>query len=112
VFYLEPRHQRTISDPLRKYYFGVVMEFMAEDTGHSKEVIHEDMKRRYSSYMDDHGILVIESVFSNQSRLLIDEKQAFIRNVKRWAFDFLDLVIPEPNEPLFQSTAEIYDFPK
>jgi hypothetical protein len=90
------------TDPLvakcRGYYFGVVLQAISDETEHSFEVIHYDMKRRYSSYSDDHGILIIASVFSNESLLDLDEKWTFIKNVRRWASDFLDLQIPEPKK--------------
>ena len=95
-YIFEKEKAETVSDPMRRYYFGVVMQLISEETGHSKEVIHFDMKRRYASCVDDHGILVVESVFSNESTLTLDEKWSFIQNVRRWAFDFLDVPIPEP----------------
>ena len=87
----------TVSDPLRKYYFKVVAKMISDETTHSVEVIHEDMKRKYSSDVDDVGIMTTYSVFSNESEIPISEKQQFIDLVKRWASDFLNLSIPDPS---------------
>ena len=88
--------ERTVSDPMRKYYWAVVAAMIAEATGHSKEAIHEALKRKILGYIDETtGLQMVPSVFSDDSALTIAEKRAFIEEVRRWAFDFLDLVIPD-----------------
>ena len=73
------RHEKTISDPLRKYYFKVVAQLIADDTGHSKDTVHESMKVKYASYVDKKtGLTIIESVFSNISTWSISRKKEFI----------------------------------
>lgn len=73
-------------DPLRKYYWGIVAEMISDHTGHSREVIHIVMKGKYS---------FDESVFSHGSTMTQEEKERFIKNVRYWASDFLDVKIPE-----------------
>ena len=80
-------------DPLRKYYFGVAMDILAEHTGHSKEAIHEAMKVKYASY-ESTGLTLVRSVFSHGSTMTQKEKEKFILDVRRWASDFLDVNIP------------------
>jgi hypothetical protein len=93
---------RTVSDPMRRYYWAVVVAMIAEETGHSKEMIHEALKRKILAYTDDRtGLEMVPSVFSDQSTLTIQEKKAFIEEVRRWAFDFLNLSIPDPQTVIF-----------
>lgn len=91
------RHEETISDPLRKYYFKVVMGILSEDTGHSKEQCHEAMKIKFSSEEID-GMLIVHSVFSNESKMGITRKKEFIAEVKQWMWDFRELTVPDPGE--------------
>ena len=94
---LEEQKGATISDPLHRYYWAVVAAMIAEATGHSKESLHEALKRKILGYVDERtGLVMVPSVFSDKSTLEVHEKRAFVDEVRRWAFDFLDLVIPDP----------------
>lgn len=88
--------EETISDSDRKYYFKVVAGMIAEEVGHSLEVVHHNMKLKYSSHTDGKtGFTITESVFSNESKMPISKKKKFIKRVRDWASDFLNLDIPE-----------------
>jgi hypothetical protein len=98
----EKEEGHTVSDPMRRYYWAVVVAMIAEETGHSKEVIHEALKRKILAYTDDRtGLEMVPSVFSNESTMTIPEKKAFIAEVRRWAYDFLNLAIPDPETVIF-----------
>ena len=85
-----------IVDPLRKYYFKVVAKMLADFTGHSKEKVHEMMKIKFASEKDPAtGLLMVESVFSNESEMPVEDKEAFILEVRSWSSDYLELIIPE-----------------
>lgn len=91
--------ERTDSDGLRKYFYGVVMAMIAEETGHSAETLHEHFKRKILGVtVDAHGIGVAPSVFSRESTMPISEKQAYIDEIRRWSFDFLNISIPSPEQ--------------
>jgi hypothetical protein len=66
-----------------------------DHTGASVEAIHDEMKLRYASSKDKFGITHYESVFSNESKMKIRDKKAFILNVRNWADDFLGVRTPE-----------------
>jgi hypothetical protein len=90
-------HKRTVSDPMRKYYFAVVMHYIAQETGHSADFIHEEMKEKILGFtVDEFGFRLVPSVFSDGSGMDVGAKWDFIDEVRRWAFDFLNLVIPDP----------------
>jgi hypothetical protein len=92
----------TVSDPLRRYYFAVVAAMIAEETGHSRDAIHEALKQKVLGYVDEKtGLTMVPSVFSDGSTLTVQEKRAFVDEVRRWAFDFLNLVIPDPETAVY-----------
>ena len=92
----------TISDPMRRYYWAVVAPPIAEASGHSKEVIHESLKLKILGYVDERtGLTIVPSVWSDDSPLEIEEKRAFVDEVRRWAFDFFNLVIPDPQTAVY-----------
>ena len=99
-FYLiieRPKDGRTVSDPMRRYYYGVVMRYISEETGHTADLIHDQMKRQIlGSRFDKYGFEILPSVFSNQSTLDLATKKHFIEEVRRWAYDFLNIAIPDP----------------
>lgn len=97
----EPK-QRTISDPMRRYYWSVVATMIAEETGHSKEMVHEALKIKILAYKDEEcGLVIVPSVFGDGSTMTVAEKKQFIDEVRRWAFDFLSLSIPEPSTTIY-----------
>lgn len=98
------RKQRRKSDPMRKYYFGVVLSIYMDHLGYEKdedELFHRQLKIVYFRVeADDKGIYRdkhIPSVFSNESELPIVEKQKFIDWVIRKAAHD-GVYIPDPNE--------------
>jgi len=96
------KDKATISDPLRRYYFAVVATMIAEETGHSRDSIHEALKRKILGYVDERtGLEMVPSVFSDGSILTVGEKKAFVDEVRRWAADFLNLWIPEPESAVY-----------
>ncbi len=100
---IEPKDKGpTVSDPLRRYYFAVVAAMIAEETGHSKEAIHDFLKRKILGVdVDKYGIETVSSVFSSESGMTVQEKKAYVDEVRRWAFDFLNIAIPPPETVVF-----------
>ena len=96
------RRKRTISDPLRRYYFAVVIPAIAEHSGYERDEylkLHEFLKARYfGCERDSWGIYRnVPSVFSNESVLSVPEKKKFVDHVVRKAAQF-GVYIPDPNE--------------
>ena len=100
------KFKETKSDPLRKYYFGVVMKLLSEETGYTKDEMHDAMKAKFASTYGENDLLIIQSVFSNKSKMSIEDKQDFIEQVKRWAATYLSLYIPDPNEVEYKKIAK------
>jgi len=89
--------EHTISDPLRRYYFGVVLQEIENYTGHSSLALHDFFKRKFMGvHIDKHGIEIVPSVFSDSSSISVIEKSQFVSAVRTWAAEFLGVYIPEP----------------
>lgn len=80
-----------------KYLFGVVYQLISEETGYSKEEVHELMK---SIYLKDHKIINDKryTVIRSTHDLNTQEMTEYIENVKRFASTELQLFIPEANK--------------
>lgn len=84
------RKQRKISDPMRKYYFGVVLPMFMEHLGYEKdesELFHRQLKIVYFRIKPDaKGIYrKVPSVFSNVSDVGVQDKSKFVDWVIRKA---------------------------
>lgn len=96
------RKQRKKSDPLRKYYFGVVLpDFMAHlgYEKHEDELFHRQLKITYYRIEPDQkGIYRnVPSVFGNKSEIPVGEKKDFVDWVVRTAAKD-GVYIPDPGE--------------
>ena len=84
------RRQRTKSDPMRKYYFGVVLPLFAEHLGYDKDehlLLHRQLKIVYFRVEPDaKGIhRKVPTVFSDKSEIPVSEKSDFVAWVQRKA---------------------------
>lgn len=96
------RKQKTVSDPLRRYYFSTVLPILMKATGYEPEeqmMVHEYLKAIYfQCEQDDRGIYRnIPSVFSNNSKVEIPQKAEFVEWVKRKAAENGEYC-PDPGE--------------
>jgi len=83
------KHEDVIDDPLRRYYFKVVAKMIADESTMDKDMVHENMKIKFASESDEKsGMLIIHSVFSNESKMPVSEKEEFVERVRSWAMDF------------------------
>lgn len=75
------------------YYFGVVVELLANELGYEKDEIHEILKYKF---LQSHamGMPYVKST----TKLSTGEFEDYLSKIKRWAAEFLNIVIPDPNE--------------
>jgi len=101
------RKQKTKSTPMRKYFFGVVMPGFLKAYWYEPEEkleVHRHLKCLFFDVEPDkHGIYRekdIPSVFSDDSDVPIDRKQAYVEWVKKKAAESPDnpVYIPDPGE--------------
>ena len=98
------RRRRTVSSPMRKYYWSVVLPTFAEHLGYEPDeydMFHRQLKIVYFQVKPDkHGIYRekdIPAVFANDSELDISIKAKFQDWVKRKAA-IEGVYIPDPGE--------------
>jgi len=96
------RHQHKKSNPLRKYYFAVVLPPFMEKLGyerHEDEIFHNQLKITYFRIKPDKkGIYrKVPSVFGNKSKLPVSVKKEFVDWVIRTAAKE-GVYIPDPGE--------------
>ena len=78
----------TRSNPQNKYYFGVVVDMISEETGNEPEETHELLKLKFLKSMGK----------ANTTQLDTKEFNIYIEKIQRWAAQELSCVIPDPNE--------------
>lgn len=77
------------------YYFGVVVEILADYCGYEREEMHEALKEKFlSAIPDDHGLRKIKST----TKLNTIEMEEYLEKIRRWASVELNCYIPNPNE--------------
>jgi hypothetical protein len=76
-------------------YWGIVIEILSNHTGFSKDEIHEALKQKFASRVDpDTGLTIVESTTKMDTKRFIQ----YYEDIQRWAAEFLDCYIPNPNE--------------
>lgn len=88
-----PKYENLKEDELRKYYWGMVVDVIAKETGNTSEDVHETMKMMFNSVEDEFGIRKSKNVFTRGASTDV-EKKRFINSVRSWALDWN--IITEP----------------
>lgn len=94
------------SRQLEKYYWGVCVHQISEETGEDEQVTHDQMKelwlpRRLHSYFGGDICWQCARILKGSTRRLsVDEQLRYVGNVQRFAATSLGIYIPEPNEEM------------
>lgn len=75
-----------------KYYWGVVLAYISNYTGHNTLTIHEFLKHEFIPYVkfeDDYRLTTTD--------LTHDQIWEYIDKIRHWAKDFLNLDVPDPD---------------
>ena len=77
----------------KSYYWGVVIKYLCDHTGYDKDEMHNALKDRIASVVDeDTGLRRIESTASMSTERFTE----YVDDVARWAASFLGVNIPPP----------------
>ena len=87
----------TTSNPQFRYYYGVVLPLISKQTGHSKDTLDAILKSRFLYEYVQVGN-VVEKIPLSKTAITTTQFAEFLEEVICWAAEFLDLVIPEPEE--------------
>lgn len=94
------RITRIRSLPQNRYYWGVVIPMICEETGMDKDQVHFALREKFLSRRDvDTGLLIVKST----TELTIEQFRWYIDQIQRWAAEFLHIDIPDPNQVAYFS---------
>ena len=86
-----PKKER--SNPQNRYMWGVVYELLSETTGYTSNEIHDAMRMLF---LQD-NLRKIPTLRST-TELTTIEMETYLENIRQWAAQELNCVIPEPNQ--------------
>lgn len=97
------RAHATRSAQANRYYWGVVVELLAEHTGYTPDEIHDVLKAKFLpkklAVIDGNGEIKGEFVIGGSSaRLNTIEFGEYVMQIRQWALDDLGVAIPEPGD--------------
>lgn len=97
------RKRATRSIPQNRYYWGVVVELISEQTGYTPDEVHDVLKQMFIpkrlAVSDGNGEIRGEFVIGGSTRTMNkNEFGEYVESIKRWASQTLDLVIPDPDQ--------------
>lgn len=99
------RVRATRSNQQNRWYWGCVVQLVADHTGYTPEEIHDIYKAKFLpkhlALADGNGEVVAEFVIGGSTRTL-DKVQfgEYCERIRTWAADELNVTIPDPEEPL------------
>lgn len=91
---------RSRSSHQNRYYHGVIVSLIAEETGNDPHVVHEALKKKFLdkeiAYLGKEQIEVPVSTTS----LTTSQMEDYHTKCRIWAAEFLGIQIPLPHEPI------------
>ena len=90
-----PRSNRSLSQ--NNYYWGVIIEVLADYTGYGKTEMHEVLRGKFLSDTREVGGEQIRFSHST-TELDTSEFEKYLSDVREWASSMLNCFIPLPNE--------------
>lgn len=80
-----------------RYYWGVIIKMIADETGHTSDEIHEWCKIAFNG---KHLIIGDKEVIVGKStaKLDISDFEDYAEKIRQWASEMLNLIVPLPNE--------------
>ncbi len=88
------RKRKFRSSEQNRYYWGVVLDYISNETGHEPDELHTAFKMKYLKKYDANGLQFIQST----TELTTCEFMAYIEQVRRFAAVELSIAIPDPEE--------------
>lgn len=91
------REKSERSNNQNRYYWGVVIDLIADHTGYTPEEAHDAMKMMFLRKYEDSIIPTIRST----TDLNTIEFEEYMKSVRQWASMEIEVYIPLPNETEF-----------
>jgi len=97
VFFVDIRESRNSrSLQQNRYYWGVVLKALSDDTGYTAEEMHQLMAEKFLSYEKGEHVFVRSTTSLNTK-----EFEEYLSQIRLFANTELGIFIPEPNEAGF-----------
>ena len=93
------KNKRSISQ--NNYYWGVVLKYVAVETGFTVDEAHQVLTKQFLGYekVNSKTGEIIDLVKSTKKLSTVDFEE-YLERVRQWALNFLDCKIPLPNESI------------
>jgi hypothetical protein len=89
------------SNNQNRYYWGVVLAYLADETGYTKDEIHQLMQKRFLKYVKD-VLGVTEEFVRSTTSLNTLEMMEYIDQICIFAISELGVYIPQPGEIVYE----------
>ena len=96
VIVREPKKQRT--GPQNNYYWGVIVDRIAEETGMFPNEVHEGLKSLFLQKEIEMGDQIVTVTLSTSDLDRHEEWPKYTKRCREWANHELNMWIPKPNE--------------
>jgi DNA topoisomerase IA len=96
------KNKPTRSLPQSRYYWGVVLAYLSEETGFTKDETHQLMQRMFLKYAKDAPDGTSEMFVRSTTSLTTGEMNEYIEQIRTFAITELGTYIPEPNEIIYE----------
>jgi len=87
-------NEKNRSSKQQRYYFGVLIKTLADETGYTTDEMHEALKYKF---LQEEGIYELPKIKST-SDLTTVEQEELNTKIREWASSELNIYLPEPNE--------------
>lgn len=92
-----PRKDRSLKE--NNYYHGVVVKMIADEVGDLPEATHEELKWLFLKYEGLNKLSgETEWRVKSTTELSTVEMEEYLERCRVWAYEFLGLIIPLPNQ--------------
>ena len=91
-----PLKKETRSEKQNRYYWGVVLKIIGDDTGYTPDEIHQLMQKEFLKYTHKGEVF-----FRSTTSLNTKEMEQYLEQVRRFASTELGIFVPLPNETEF-----------
>jgi hypothetical protein len=85
-----------------RYYWGIVIAYLSEETGFTKEESHQLMQRMFLRYDKELPDGTTETFVRSTTTLTTVEMEEYVENIRRFALAELGTYIPEPSEVVYE----------
>ena len=93
------KYSKKRSSPQNRYYHAVVLKYLSEVTGYSVEEMHEVCKLKFMPYERvNRATGEVQTFGKSTTGLNTAEFEEYLDNIRIWAINDLDCLIPLPNE--------------